>query len=334
MRRSLEGPDLARELLEEHALLAGVDGLGGAHDGEVDVVALGEVEERRDVLGEAAPAVARAREEELRPDALVAADALAHGAHVGPDGLAEPRDVVHERDARGEHRVGDVLGHLRGARVDEEQPVVVELQRGVEPAHGRAARLVAHPEEHPVGLQEVVDRVALLQELRVRHDRDLHLRALDEERVHLVVGAHRDGALQHHHGVSTERVRQGLGDRQHVLQVGAAVLLRGRAHRDEDHLRVLDGGGEVGAEGEALLGDVAADQLLEARLVDRDAPLEERVDLPAIAVDARDGVAKLREARPGDQAHVTRTYDHDAHERAGIIAIGRPQARGRSAPGR
>jgi hypothetical protein len=86
----LEGADVARELLEEHGLLAGVDGLGRAHDGEVDVVALGEVQERRDVLGEAAPAVARAREEELRPDALVAADALAHGAHVGPDGLAQP----------------------------------------------------------------------------------------------------------------------------------------------------------------------------------------------------------------------------------------------------
>src|SRR2546429_403118 len=56
---------------------------------------------------------------------------------------------------------------------------------------------------------------------------------------------------------------------QHVLQVGRAVLIRWRAHGDENDIRPLDRGADVGGELEASIALVAHDQRLEPGLVDR-----------------------------------------------------------------
>ncbi len=66
---------------------------------------LGDVLHRGHVLGEARAAVAAAGTEERRADAAVAAHALADGFDVGAIILAENRQLVHEADAGGEHRV-------------------------------------------------------------------------------------------------------------------------------------------------------------------------------------------------------------------------------------
>jgi hypothetical protein len=64
------------------------------------------------VLGEAGAAVAQARVEELRADALVGAHALADAVDVGAVGLAEVGHLVDEGDLGGEEVVGGVLDHL------------------------------------------------------------------------------------------------------------------------------------------------------------------------------------------------------------------------------
>jgi hypothetical protein len=98
--------EAAHDLVGEHALLALVGLLHRAHDLEVDAVLLRRAQQRRHVLGEARAAVARAGIEEVVADARIRADADAHVLDVGAERLGEERQLVHERDARGEHRVG------------------------------------------------------------------------------------------------------------------------------------------------------------------------------------------------------------------------------------
>ena len=93
-----------------------VDLLDGAQHAEVEPVLVGAADHRLHVLREAGAAVADAGEEEVVADAAVEADAAAHVVDVGADALAEVGDLVHQRDARRQHGVGGVLGHLGALR--------------------------------------------------------------------------------------------------------------------------------------------------------------------------------------------------------------------------
>jgi hypothetical protein len=70
-----------------------------------------------------------------------------------------------------------------------------------------------------------------------------------------------------------------LRRREHVLQVGRAVLVGRRADRDELDVAVRDRGLDVGREAQAAGRAVARDHFLEARLVDRHAAGVQDVDL-------------------------------------------------------
>ena len=58
----------------------------------------------------------------------------------GADLLAQVGDLVHERDARREHRVGRVLGHLRRRDVHEEDRLAGAHERRVQLGHHARAR--------------------------------------------------------------------------------------------------------------------------------------------------------------------------------------------------
>jgi len=100
---------------------------------------------------------------------------------------------------------------------------------------------------------------------------------------------------------------------QHVLQVGRAVLIRWRAHGDENDIRPLDRGADVGGELEAAIALVAHDQRLEPRLVDRQPVLAEAVDLGRVDVGAQDIIARFGEARPRHETHVPGTENRNFH---------------------
>ena len=103
------------------------------------------------------------------------------------------------------------------------------------------------------------------------------------------------------------------GDRQHIFQIGRAVLVGRRADRDELEQAVLHAFGRVGRELDAAGREVLLDQRIETRLVDRRLAALEPLDLALVDVDAQHVVAGLGKARAGDQAHVTRTEYGDSH---------------------
>ena len=72
--------------------------------------------------------------------------------------------------------------------------------------------------------------------------------------------------------------------------------------------------GQVGGEGQPLLGAVAAHQLLEPGLVDRDPAALQRADLGRVLVDADDVVPVFGEAGARHQPDVPRSDDRDFHE--------------------
>ncbi len=72
---------------------------------------------------------------------------------------------------------------------------------------------------------------------------------------------------------------------------------------------VLDGIGEA----QALGGDVAVDELLEAGLVNRDFAALQHVHLALVVIDADDVVADFREAGARDETDVAGTDDAEIH---------------------
>ena len=94
-----------------------------------------------------------------------------------------------------EHGVGDVLRHLRAfRRHDEERPLGAKKRR-VKLLQFLADVRHAPADDDAIGLHEVVDRGAFLQELRVRRDLDRLAGFLDHAFEKIAVGADGDGAL-------------------------------------------------------------------------------------------------------------------------------------------
>ncbi len=102
----------------------------------------------------------------------------------------------------------------------------------------------------------------------------------------------------------------------------AVAAARGRAHGDEHDLGLTHRMGEVGVELQPARSDVAAYQVVEARLEDRHLAGLEALDLGGVLVDAGDLVAEVGEAGAGDQADIARTDHRNAHGALSIQAPG------------
>src|SRR5207249_1653002 len=98
---------------------------------------------------------------------------------------------------------------------------------------------------------------------------------------------------------------------EHVLQVGRAVLARWRADRDEDDVRALDRGADLGGELQAAVPLIAHDERLESGLVDWESVLTETLDLRGVHIHTGDIVAGLGQTRSRDETDVPRADDGD-----------------------
>ncbi|KAG0763312.1 hypothetical protein G6F22_018450 [Rhizopus arrhizus] len=151
-------------------------------------------------------------------------------------------------------------------------------------AHHRHRLFAGRTDDDAIRAHAVGDRVAFLQEFRIGHHVEGDVRAtcgqfLGDGGTHLVGRADRHRRLVDHHGRHTHVPADGTGHGQHVLQVRAAILVRRRAHRDEHHLAMLDGGRGIGGERQPRRGMVGLHHRLQARLIDRDDAPVEAIDL-------------------------------------------------------
>ncbi len=196
---------------------------------------------------------------------------------------------------------------------------MVAVEGLVDLAHALLRARRAGADKDAVGLEEVGDRRALLEEFGVGDDVEGdRLAALGEylrdALLHLPGGADGYGGFVHDHPVARHVTGDLLGDREHVLQVGRAVLVGRGADGDELHLGVAHRLGGVCGETQAALGEVARDDRLQAGLPDRDGAGAQLVDLGLVDVHAQHVVADFREARAADQADVAGTENGELHE--------------------
>ncbi len=300
-------------LVKRTSFCASLTASNGLHHPRGDALGLAHVDRGADVLGEATAAVADAREEEMEADPLVVADAAADVVDVGAVGLAQVGHLVDEADLGRQQAVGDVLGHLGAlGRHDQERPVGAE-ERGIERVQPLGDLLASHADDDAIGLVEVVDRGAFLEELGVARDVEGHLGDLGHLPGQLGVRADRDRALDHD-DLRAGEVRGDLAaDRPDAAQVGAAVGALRRPDGDEDDLGLGDPRAQVGREGQPAVARVAMDQLGQPRLVDRHLALLQALDLRLDLVDAHHVVAALGQAGALDQSHISRPDDCDLH---------------------
>ena len=298
-----------RELVEQHGLLVFVHFFDSLQNTHLVAVLLGGLDEGLHVLGETASAVAAAGVEELRAYAGVAADALADHVHVGADEFAEVRDVVHEADAGREHGVRGVLDHFGARDVGEDYAEVVEHHRAVEAGHEFLGLFAFHADDNAVGLHEVRDGGAFLEEFRVAGHVERNLDAALVEffldgGLDFLGGADRDGGFRHEDCVFLDVLAEGARDGENVLQVGGAIFVGGSAHGAEDHLYVVEDAGEVGREAEAAFALVPQDHFIKARFVYGDFPFLEGFDFRLVHIDACDVDAHFGKACTTDKSDI------------------------------
>ena len=158
------------------------------------------------------------------------------------------------------------------------------------PAHSRAGIGADH---HPVRFHEVLDRRALLQELRAGDVGEAGLLAHDRG---AGPGGHR--AL-HYQGVRVV-VGQLVDHGANAGEVGVAGIRGWRVDAAEEQAGRIEHLGDVGGEGEPLA--VFLEQLRETRLVHRHLAPAERLDLLGVHVESDHGVAELGKACGGNEA--------------------------------
>ena len=224
-------------------------------------------------------------------------------AHVGADRLAHGCDGVHETDLGGEEGVRRVLDGLGRGRIGHHD------RRGeadVEAGHADRGGLISRSDHDPVGVQEVVDRGTLTQELRVRYHGDV---AALQRPLHPAGGPDGDRRLVDDDRIRREHRPDLTGRRLDVGEVGGAVIALRRRHAEVHEFAIGNGVGGAHDELETAGAATFDHQVLESVLEDRDLAVVERRDLPLIDVSTHHVVAHVGKTCPGRQTHVA-SSDH------------------------
>ena len=228
---------------------------------------------------------------------------------VGAKRVGEIGQFVHERDPCRQHRIGRVLGQLRGANIHHQHTLVIALERRVDRTQQADRPLVVGADDHPVRPHEILDRRAFLQELGVRCNREPKLNAaprkLGGNRLpHTIRGAYRHCRLVDDNlGLDHAATDVACG-RDDVLHIGGPIFVGRRADRDELQGSMGDRRVDIGGESQPATGDVAPDHLLQTWLVYRNSAALEGLDLAGIDVQTHHVVADLGEAGSGDETDI------------------------------
>ena len=279
---------------------------------------VGSLDECLHVFREARTAVATAREEELATNARIAANALPHHVHVGSDELAEVGDVVHKRNARGEHRIGGVFGHLGTGHVHENHAEIVHHKGFVEARKQLFSALALHAHHHAVGTHKVLDGVAFLEKFGVARHVEFHLAtALVEFALNRVVNflrrTHRHGTLRYDNHVFIKVLANRLGHLQHIFQIGGTVFVGRCANGRKHDFLVVENIGQRGREFQSAGIDIFQDKFVESRLVNGNFALFQPFDFSCIHIDAGHVSTRISKTRARHQSDIARSNNCNIH---------------------
>ena len=233
---ALQRLEVPLELLHEHELLPLIHRFDGLQHLEVVLLVRREAHQRLDVFREAAAAVTDAGKQERRTDAAIGPDRLPHAIHVRAKQLADIGDLVHERDAGREKRVGGVLRQLRARAVHDHDRRAGTGEWLIQRDHHVGAALILGADDHAIGLHEVVNRRALLEEFGIADHGERVLGLAGDDLADALRGPDRNRALVDNHPVAVHRLADVAGHRFDVLEIGGPILALRRPDRDENDL--------------------------------------------------------------------------------------------------
>ena len=215
-------------------------------------------------------------------------------------------------------QLAGVLGHFGRAHAHDDDFFAAAGIGGVQGLQELARTHVVRADHDAVRLEEVVDRVAFLEELRIGHHVEFNGLAArgqfpGDELAHLVGRSHRHGGFVHDNLVIPHAGADVPGHLVDVGQVAGTVLTGGSAHGDEDEQRVLHAFGHLGGEAQPTLGDIPLDQFIETRLINVDFAHPQVFDDGGIGVHTADIIAHLGETGGAHQADVTGAHDTKIH---------------------
>src|SRR5690606_33117417 len=186
------------------------------------------------------------------------------------------------------------------------------VERRVEFAHHLLGLAAVGPDDDAVRPHAVRHGGAFLEKLGVGdHLEDQPgVGALGQQgfdrRADLAGRAHRYGGFVDDDAVAVHVLGDGSGDRQHILQVGGAILVGGRANGDELDTAVAHTGRRVGGELQPAGGVVVAHQVFQARFIDRNLALLQARDLVRVHIHADHLVADFGQHGALHQTHIAR----------------------------
>jgi hypothetical protein len=176
-----------------------------------------------------------------------------------------------------------------------------------------AGALVVGADHHAIGMHEVFDRRALLEELGVARDHERLVGLLLDDPSDPLGGAHRHGALVDDHRPVIERLADLGGGLEQKRKIRGTIVGARCPDGHEDGLAVPRRLRVVGGESQATGLHVAHHERLEAWLEDRDVPVLEPRHLVLVDVRAHDVVAVVGKARGRHQSDVSGSDHADFH---------------------
>lgn len=251
-------------------------------------------------------------------NARIRTDTVTHVLDVRTDTLGNVGDFIHETNLGRQHRVGRVLGQLGRTHIHFHDAIAVAVERCIQTAYACNRCRLLGTDHDPVRAHAVGHRVTFLEELRVGNHVELMVHAACiqfflDGRAHLVGGTDRHRGLIDDHRRPVDMTTHGARNRQHVLQVGAAVLVRRRAHGDEGDFAVRNRLGRVGSEAQPARGVVGFHHRLQARFIDGNHPTIETINFRLVDIHADNVMTYFRQTGTGDKTNIAGTKDRNSH---------------------
>ena len=287
------------DFLGQHVLLRVIGRLDGVEHLEIDAgVDSGSLDQRLHIFGKTRTAVTGPGIKEVITNTRIAANTLAHGLDVGTEFFSQIGQLVHEADTRGQHGVGGIFGQLGAANIHHDQAVMIALERGIDSTHIQRCLLVRAADDDTVGLHEVINRRAFLEELGIGNNTERRIHTARPElfghrRLHRVGRADRDRTLIHDDLVVGHVLADVTCCGSHVLHVGGAVFIGRRTHSDELNGAKMHSLLNVSSEMQASGSDVTTHHFLQAGLVNRNTPVFKNLDLGWIDIQTQHIVANF-----------------------------------------
>src|SRR5262249_17722034 len=144
-----------------------------------------------------------------------------------------------------------------------------------------------------------------------------------ESTLDLPTGSDRHGRFGGDDGEAVEMRSKLLNRLEHEAEIGVTVAAAHRRADGEKHeIRIAHRRCEVCGEVDAPHAQVSVQELVEARLVNRQLSLTQILDLVRVLIDAGDGPAEFRKASCGDQADIACPNHRNVHETSSGYTFG------------